>query len=64
MPNAYIKGVMVYEMITDGKEVILGVSYDATFGHMLMFGLGGIYVEVLKDVSFRIAPLTKEEAYE
>jgi len=64
MPNAYIKGVMVYEMITDGKEVILGVSYDTTFGHMLMFGLGGIYVEVLKDVSFKIAPLTKEEAYE
>jgi len=64
MPNAYIKGVMVYEMITGGKEVILGVSYDTTFGHMLMFGLGGIYVEVLKDVSFRIAPLTKEEAYE
>jgi len=64
MPNAYIKGVTVYEMITGGKEVILGVSYDTTFGHMLMFGLGGIYVEVLKDVSFRIAPLTKEEAYE
>jgi acetyl coenzyme A synthetase (ADP forming)-like protein len=64
MPNAYIKGVMVYEMVTGGKEVILGVSYDTTFGHMLMFGLGGIYVEVLKDVSFKIAPLTKEEAYE
>lgn len=64
MPNAYIKGVMVYEMITGGREVILGVSYDTTFGHMIMFGLGGIYVEILKDVSFRITPLTKEEAYE
>jgi len=64
MSSAYIKGVMVYEMVTDGKEVILGVSYDKTFGHMIMFGLGGIYVEVLKDVSFRITPVSKEEAYE
>jgi len=64
MPNAYIKGVMVYEMITGGKEVILGVSYDTTFGHMVAFGLGGIYVEVLKDVAFRIVPVSKEEAYE
>ncbi len=64
MPNAYIKGVMVYEMITEGKEVILGVTYDRTFGHMIMFGLGGIYVEILKDISFRIVPLSKEEAYE
>lgn len=64
MPNAYIKGVMVYEMVTGGKEVILGVSYDTTFGHMIMFGLGGIYVEILKDVSFMITPVSKEEAYE
>ena len=64
MSSAYIKGVMVYEMVTDGKEVILGVSYDKTFGHMIMFGLGGIYVEVLRDVSFRITPVSKEEAYE
>ena len=64
MSSAYIKGVMVYEMVTDGKEVILGVSYDETFGHMIMFVLGGIYVEVLKDVSFRITPVSKEEAYE
>lgn len=64
MSGAYIKGVMVYEMVTGGKEIILGVSYDKTFGHMIMFGLGGIYVEVLKDVSFRITPVSKEEAYE
>ncbi|GAB5046649.1 acetate--CoA ligase alpha subunit [Thermodesulfovibrio sp. TK110] len=64
MPEAYIEGVMIYEMISGGKEVILGVSYDKTFGHMLMFGLGGIYVEVLKDVSFRIVPVTEEEAFE
>ena len=62
MPDAMINGVMLYEMIKGGKEVILGVSYDRTFGHMLMFGLGGIYVEILKDVSFRIAPLSRSEA--
>jgi acetyltransferase len=62
MPHAMINGVMLYEMIKGGKEVILGVTYDRTFGHMLMFGLGGIYVEILKDVSFRIAPLTRSEA--
>lgn len=64
MPDAYIEGVMIYEMVTGGKEVILGVSYDRTFGHMIMFGLGGIYVEVLKDVSFRIVPVSEEEAFD
>ncbi len=64
MPDAYIEGVMIYEMVTGGKEVILGVSYDRTFGHMVMFGLGGIYVEVLKDVSFRIVPVSEQEAFE
>ncbi len=62
MPDAMINGVMMYEMIKGGKEVILGVTYDRTFGHMIMFGLGGIYVEILKDVSFRIAPVTRREA--
>ncbi|MEW5746257.1 MAG: acetate--CoA ligase alpha subunit [Nitrospirota bacterium] len=62
MPDAFINGVMLYEMIKGGKEVIIGVTYDRTFGHMLMFGLGGIYVEVLKDVSFRIAPVSRAEA--
>ncbi|MCE5311777.1 MAG: acetate--CoA ligase family protein [Nitrospiraceae bacterium] len=62
MPDAFINGVMIYEMIKGGKEVILGVTYDRTFRHMLMFGLGGIYVEVLKDVSFRIAPVSRAEA--
>ena len=62
MPDAFVEGVMLYEMIKGGKEVIIGVTYDRTFGHMIMFGLGGIYVEVLKDVSFRIAPVSHNEA--
>ncbi|MHB8844853.1 MAG: acetate--CoA ligase alpha subunit [Nitrospirota bacterium] len=62
MPEAFIKGVMLYEMVKGGREVILGVTVDRTFGPMIMFGLGGIYVEVLKDVAFRIAPVTRREA--
>ena len=62
MPEALIMGVTVEEMIVPGKEVVLGSSRDPSFGPLLMFGLGGIYVEVLKDVSFRIAPLTFNEA--
>jgi len=62
MHDAFIKGVMLYEMVQGGKEVILGVSYDRTFGHLIMFGLGGIYVEVLKDVAFRIVPVTRRDA--
>ena len=62
MPEAFIQGVILYEMIAGGKEVILGVTHDRTFGHMLMFGLGGIYVEVLKDVAFRITPVSHRDA--
>jgi acetyl coenzyme A synthetase (ADP forming)-like protein len=61
--EAFINGVMLYEMIQKGREVILGVTFDRTFGHMIMFGMGGIYVEVLKDVSFRIAPVSRREAF-
>lgn len=61
-PGARILGVMVQEMIPLSKEVILGITRDMQFGPMIMFGLGGIYVEVLKDVSFRIAPLSVESA--
>jgi len=64
MPEAEIWGVSVQEMITGGKEIILGMSRDPQFGPMLMFGLGGIYVEVLKDVSFRIAPINSDDADE
>ena len=58
MPDADIWGIAVQEMVEKGKEIILGVTKDPTFGHMIMFGLGGIYVEVLKDVQFGLAPLT------
>ncbi len=61
-PQANILGVLVQEMCTRGKEVILGMNRDARFGPMLMFGMGGIAVEVLKDVAFHLAPLTAEEA--
>ena len=64
MPYAEIKGVLVQQMITGGKEVILGMSRDPQFGPLLMFGLGGIYIEVLKDVTFRIAPIGLNEAEE
>ena len=62
LPAAFIKGVMIFEMLKGGKEVILGVTFDRTFGHMIMFGLGGIYVEVLKDVAFRIVPVAQTDA--
>ncbi|MFH0772621.1 MAG: acetate--CoA ligase family protein [Candidatus Omnitrophota bacterium] len=63
-PKADILGVLVQEMITEGREVIIGMTKDPQFGPMLMFGLGGIYVEILKDVSFRIAPITPRQAGE
>lgn len=62
MPRAFLAGVSVFETVPKGREVILGVSVDRTFGPLLMFGLGGIYVEVLKDVSFRIVPVGPSEA--
>jgi acetyltransferase len=56
-PRAKIRGVLVEEMASQGKEIILGMNRDPQFGPILMFGLGGIYVEALEDVSFRLAPI-------
>ena len=60
--DAKIKGVPVQEMVKSAKETILGASQDPTFGPVIMFGLGGIYVEVLKDVVFGVAPIDEQEA--
>jgi acyl-CoA synthetase (NDP forming) len=63
-PQAKIHGVAVQKMARPGVEVIIGMSKDEQFGPVLMFGLGGILVEVLKDVSFRIVPLSRRDAAE
>ncbi|MHC4778608.1 MAG: acetate--CoA ligase family protein, partial [Planctomycetota bacterium] len=60
----HLRGVLVQEMVTGGVEVILGVKRDDNFGHLLMFGLGGIAVEVLRDVVFRISPVSDRAAGE
>jgi len=61
-PQAEIQGVLVQEMVKGGVEVILGSMRDPVFGPVVMFGLGGIFVEALEDVSFRIAPLSRSDA--
>ena len=63
-PEVWLRGVLVQQMVGGGRETILGISRDPQFGHLLMFGLGGIYVEVLKDVAFRVAPVARAEAEE
>ena len=61
-PNAHLEGVYVERMCSPGREVIIGMTRDPQFGPMLMFGLGGIFVEVMKDVTFHLAPITHDEA--
>ncbi len=62
MPNAMIYGVDVQEMAEKGKELIIGCSRDVQFGPLVMFGAGGIFVNYLKDISFKLAPMTRSDA--
>ncbi len=64
VPDAQVWGCLVQEMVTGGREVLVGMNRDPQFGPLVAFGLGGIYVEALKDVAFRIAPFSEEEARE
>jgi acyl-CoA synthetase (NDP forming) len=61
-PHAHLEGVLISPMLSDGVEMILGVQHDSVFGPVVMLGLGGIFVEVLRDVTFRIAPFGAKEA--
>ena len=58
------KGLLVQEMVKGSRELMVGMTRDAQFGPCVMFGLGGIFTEILKDVSFRVAPITKRDAFE
>ncbi len=64
MPDATIWGCQVQQMVKGGREVIIGMNRDPQFGPLIMFGLGGIYVEALKDVTFRVAPIDRRNATE
>ena len=64
MPGARVFGVEVQKMVPVGKEVIVGMNRDIQFGPLIMFGLGGVYVNVLKDVAFRLAPVSEQAASE
>lgn len=63
MPDAHVEGILVGAMVGEGVETIIGVSRDPVLGPVVMFGLGGVFVEVLKDVTFRAAPFDIEEAH-
>ncbi|MEM2025732.1 MAG: acetate--CoA ligase family protein, partial [Desulfurococcaceae archaeon] len=63
-PKAKVAGVLVEEMLPKGVEIVVGAFRDIEFGPTVMFGLGGVLVEVLKDVSFRVAPIAEDEAKE
>lgn len=63
-PGAAVYGIAVAPMVPQGREVIIGMHRDPQFGPLLMFGLGGIYVELLREVSFRLVPITRSEALE
>ena len=62
-PTATIWGVLIQEQVRKGRELLVGVNRDPQFGPLVAFGMGGIYVEVLKDVAFRLAPISRQEAH-
>jgi len=62
--EAKISGVIAYSMVPQGTEIIIGIMKDPHFGPVIMFGLGGIFVEILKDISFRILPIEERDAEE
>jgi acetyltransferase len=62
-PTATIWGVLIQEQVRKGRELLVGVNRDPQFGPLVAFGMGGIYVEVLKDVAFRLAPISRESAH-
>ena len=64
IPRAIVHGISVQKMVRPGIEVIIGTSQDPQFGPAIMFGLGGLFVEVLRDVSFRIVPVGRRDAIE
>jgi len=64
VPEAVIEGILIQEMAPSSTEVIVGATRDPTFGPTIMFGLGGIFVEILKDVSFRLLPIEQADAEE
>jgi len=63
-PNAKIAGVLVEKMMPKSVEVVVGMIRDQSFGPTIMFGLGGVLVEIMKDVVFRIAPVSREESFD
>ena len=64
LPEARIEGVVLQKMAEPGLEVIIGAKLDPQFGHVIMFGLGGIFVEICRDVSFRVTPVDRKMARE
>ena len=63
-PKARIEGILLQEQLEGGVEVIIGAFKDQQFGHVVMFGLGGMFAELLKDVTFRVVPLSEKDAQE
>lgn len=62
-PDSKIEGIIVQEMAPDGLELIFGINKDPQFGHTIVFGLGGIYVEVFEDIALRLVPIDRDDAY-